>query len=503
MRLGARAGFDHGEALDQAFERVMHGFERFVRALVALGVIDVQRFEIALERRNIGIALRRGLREIGGNRARHALGGDDRVLTHFAHLQGQLLDAALDRREVAEFLIGRLDPFGDPGDLAFQMLECGLIVRKRIGTIELVGQRLNQRFQMLRQRPHLGDAAVERVGQFVDAVRERVEAGRAGRLRDMVDARAQRLHVARQRSNALGGCNAGGEFAQLVDRGFQIAQRFRVGRAAGNAVHLVRQLGYPRAEIAEAFGRRHRVKRRVHLGKVALDALERGWVGAVAMAVVDPLGERVHVVLQGFERTARQRLVDGMRDVGKVRAQRRDGVLDGGRAPQRFDLRRDVMQLPFEAGEIRARKRRFRGRCCRRGCLFERALPRFDLGNGLIDTEVDVVGCGRRRIVIARRRLGSGAPCVLGAGCRRSDVRAAHSVWRPCRRGARHALMWRRGSPRPRCRPSGQIAARVPRDVRSASPALFRCLQRPRRRTSTSASLRPTCPARRAASRAA
>ena len=63
-------------------------------------------------------------------------------------------------------------------------------------------------------------------------------------------------------------------------------------------------------------------------------------VGAAAIAVLDPRGERLHVGLQAFERAARQRLVDGARDVGEIGAQRRDRILDAARPAQRLDLRR-------------------------------------------------------------------------------------------------------------------------------------------------------------------
>ena len=132
---------------------------------------------------------------------------------------------------------------------------------------------LDQRFQIARQRPDLLHAGVERLRQFVDALRERVEAGRAGALRDVVDARAQRLHVAGKRGDAFGRRDARGEFAQLVDRRFEIAQRFGIGRADREAVHLVRQFRYARVEARQAFGRRHRVQALVDFGKVALDRL--------------------------------------------------------------------------------------------------------------------------------------------------------------------------------------------------------------------------------------
>ena len=205
----------------------------------------------------------------------------------------------------------------------------------------------------MRQRTDLLDAGIERLGEFVDAMRERIEAGRAGALRDVVDARAERLHVAGKRGDALGRRDTGGELAQLVDRGFEIAQRFGIGRADREAVHLARSSDIRSSNPARLSAGVIALSALMHLGKTALDASQRGRVGAAAITVIDPLSERLHVALQAFERAARQRLMDRARDFGEVGAQLRDRILDAGRAPQRLDLCGDVVKLLFEAGEIR------------------------------------------------------------------------------------------------------------------------------------------------------
>ena len=132
-------------------------------------------------------------------------------------------------------------------------------------------------------------------------------------------------------------------------------------------------------------------------------------VGAAAIALLDARGERLHVGLQTLERAARQRIVDGARDVGEIGAQRRDRILDRARPAQRLDLAGDVDQLPFEAREIRHRRARgLPGRCGRRRRrLFERALARGDLRQHLIDVGLDGLRSNRRGAV-ARDRLGSG-----------------------------------------------------------------------------------------------
>jgi hypothetical protein len=147
----------------------------------------------------------------------------------------------------------------------------------------------------------------------------------------------------------------------------------------------------------------------VHLLQAVLDAAQCRHVGAAAIALLDARRECLHVGLQALERAARQRIVDGARDVGEIGAQRRDRILDRARPAQRLDLAGDVGQLPFEAREIRHRRaRRLPGRCDGlRRRLFERALARGDLRQHLID-----VGLGglrsNRRGAVARDRLGSG-----------------------------------------------------------------------------------------------
>ncbi len=373
----------------------MNGFQRFVRALLAVG-------KVALERDDLGIGPRHCLGHVGRDPARNALRGRRRFLARLAHMQRELLDAAFDRAEIAELLVGRLDLVGDADDLPLQMFECRLVARKPVGVVQLVGQRPDQRFQIARQRPDLLHAGVERLGEIIDALRERVEAGRAGALRDVVDARAQRLHVAGKRRDAFGRRDTRRELAQLVDRRFEIAQRFGIGRTDREAVHLVRQFRHARVETRQAFGRRHRVQALVDFGEVALDGFQRRRVGATPVAVVDPLGERLHVALQAFQRAARQGFVDGTRDLGKVRAQCGDRILDIGRVPQGFDLLGDVVKLALQTGEIRVRCR------CAAGAAVQRVLARGDLGDRLVDFKIG----GLRR----DRRRGVGRGTVRGGG---------------------------------------------------------------------------------------
>ena len=319
-RRSAQIGLDASHALDQPLERVVHGLERILGALVAFGVVCVQRLEVAP---HLFVA---AARNVGDDRARDALGGRDRFLARLAHLHRQMLDAALDPGKVGRALPRGLESVGEPHDAALELRQrrviegggiaaielvgeahdAGLELRERglvagrrmVGVIEPVGQRLDERLQVGRERPDLLDPRVERMGELVDTLRERVEAGRTGRRRDVIDPRAERVHVAGKRGDALGRGDAVRELAHLVDRGLEIAQQLRIGRRrVPDPVDLVGELGDALVEARERLGRGHRVEAILHLGKAPLDAFQRRRVDAAVVAALDPFGERVHVGL--------------------------------------------------------------------------------------------------------------------------------------------------------------------------------------------------------------
>ena len=108
----------------------MHGFQRFVRTLLAVG-------EVALAARDLRVGPRHRLGHVGRDPARNTFRGRGGFLARLAHLQCQLLDAALDRAEIAELLVRRLDLVGDPVDLPFQMLEGGLVACETVGVVRV------------------------------------------------------------------------------------------------------------------------------------------------------------------------------------------------------------------------------------------------------------------------------------------------------------------------------------------------------------------------------
>ena len=170
------AGLDRGEPLDQPLQRLVHGFERFLRALVAFGLVRVQRLEIAPE------ALTSPPAAAGRPRRRARRARRSRPPPRAPRApDGQLLDAALDRAELAEPLVRGLDLVGEPHDAPFDLLEGGLIAAARSRRrLSLSVSDLTSDLDVARQRADLLDAGVERVGQLVDALRQRIEAARAG-----------------------------------------------------------------------------------------------------------------------------------------------------------------------------------------------------------------------------------------------------------------------------------------------------------------------------------
>ena len=287
---------------------------------------------------------------------------------------GQLLDAALDRAELAEPLVGRLDLVGEPHDA---------LLRSARRRPDRCGDR-SRRWLSLSVSDLTSDSMLFGSGPICST---RVSSAWVSSLtrcasesrplapviaREVIDARAERLHVAGDRRDAFGRCDAGRELAQFVDRGLEIAQRLRIGRSCRAKLSILCESSATRAsKPGEALGRRHLVERAVHL--------RRG--GARCRAA--PTGRRRRhsparsasasactSACRRFERAARQRIVDGARDVGEVGAQRRDRILDAARPAQRLDLLGDVDQLPFEAREIRAgRALAAAARQARRGCV--------------------------------------------------------------------------------------------------------------------------------------
>jgi hypothetical protein len=106
VRRRMQPGLHLCEPFDQALQRVVHGFKRILGALIAFCLIGVQRLEVVPDRLVVAA------RNVGCHCACDALGGRDRFLTRLAHLQRQLLDAALDPAD--RISVRRLDLFGDP-----------------------------------------------------------------------------------------------------------------------------------------------------------------------------------------------------------------------------------------------------------------------------------------------------------------------------------------------------------------------------------------------------
>ena len=143
-------------------------------------------------------------------------------------------------------------------------------------------------------------------------------------------------------------------------------------------------------------GRRQRTQHLANFGQRAFDAGERVGIVAAVAVLVDAARQRADVVLDRFDRAPRHRLGDGVADLGQFAAEGRDRLLDMVRTLQRFDLARDLDQMTFQRGEIRAgrlnrgrrhrrsiggrRRRRIRRHRCgawrNRGCAARRPLPR-------------------------------------------------------------------------------------------------------------------------------
>ena len=304
-------------------------------------------------------------------------------------------DAALDRADIAEALVGDLDLVGEPHDLPLELIDAGVVVGRTL-LVELSGEGLDERFEILRQLHPLGAARVERAGKVVDPVRQRFQVPGAGRDRDPLDAVGERVHIRTQRRDRFGRRDMLGKTAHLADDSLQGMYGFDID-AAGDSIDLGRERMHLLLERTEAFRRGHRVDRLHDFAERALDVRERGRVGAAIVALVDAVGERADLGLQRIERAARHRLVDGGGDLAEIAAQSGDRVLDTGRLAQCLDLLGHVAQLRLQVRKVGARGG---ARSTLRGFV-ERALARADLG----DRAVDVGSRRDRRGLIAAQRL--------------------------------------------------------------------------------------------------
>ena len=221
--------------------------------------------------------------------------------------------------------------------------------------LDLVGERLHQRFQPRRHRGAVLRALGQRVGERGDALFEMVERRRCRRRWAMAStfspsactwaasARTVSLEamwVAMSRSVVMA-CSS----CASVAGSFCATMRSILCARAGDRV----------VEADQVFRRHQPAQRVAHFGQAVLDAAERAGVDAGLAAFRDALVEALDLPLDGVDGAARHRVVERAADLAELVAQRVDRLLDAGLA-QRLDLIGDLAKLIFQAGQVLRRQ---------------------------------------------------------------------------------------------------------------------------------------------------
>ena len=172
----------------------------------------------------------------------------------------------------------------------------------------------------------------------------------------LIDLGRQHVHVFGKPRQRVVGSDIGDDGAQRRDRAFELLNGRGIVIGAQDQIELGAEIADRLVIAGELLGRGQRAQHFADFGERAFDAGQRLAVAAVLFVFVDAARQRADFVLDQFDRPARHRFGDGGTDFGKLAAERSDRLLDMVGTLQRLDLARDLDQMTFERGEIRARR---------------------------------------------------------------------------------------------------------------------------------------------------
>ncbi len=189
-------------------------------------------------------------------------------------LRQQVGEAAFDRFHLADARVGGIQPLDEHRDAVVKNMPLGHEAAGLLGVLnllDLVGQRLHQRFQPWRRGIAvlrlLGERLAERVDTMLEAG-ERVGIG-AG-LGDMVDLVGERLHLRGQGAHGVAGGHAVGHVAQGGDGAFELRHRRRIP-LGDDQIDLLRKPRYRVVEADEFLGRGQSAQRVTHFRQAVLN----------------------------------------------------------------------------------------------------------------------------------------------------------------------------------------------------------------------------------------
>ncbi len=304
-------------------------------------------------------------------------------------------------------------------DAVLEMPLGHVVVARGLQQLDLVGERLHQRFQLRRDRGAVLLPLGQGLGQSADALVEMIERiVAARRMGDVVDLFAQHLHFGGERADRVAGGDVGRHLAQRIDGAFELRHRLRVF-LRHDEIDLVSEPVDRLVEADELFRRRQPVQRVAHLGQAVLDTDEGAVVDAVLSAFRDSLGEAGDLLLDGLDLAPRHSVVERIADPDQFAAQGVDRLLNA-RFAQGLDLVGDTAELVLQPGQVLRRQRRaYRRRRRGRGRLGRRG-PGRRHNHRLRQAGLLPLRLRHRRLGLRRRPLG-----LLARSCRRWDGLAA------------------------------------------------------------------------------
>ena len=256
----------------------------------------------------------------------------------------QIGEPAFNRLKMAEPGIRGVELLHQRSDAIFEVTDRGIVAARKLYLLDLVGERMHQRFKLRRDNGAALRPVGECIRQRIDAllkVRQGVAA--AGSERDLLDALREALHLGGKVADHFVRGHMRADIAQRADGMLELLHRRRV-LLGDDHVDLVRQSVNRVVEADEVLGRGEVVQCVTDLGEPLLDAGQRAAVDAGLPSLGDALGKPCDLPLDGIERALGHGLGQRVRDTGEFVAQGVDRVLDT-RLAQRLDLTGDGAQL--------------------------------------------------------------------------------------------------------------------------------------------------------------
>ena len=337
--LVAEVGLDGGEPADDVFERAVHGLERILR--LALHLLEAG--DVAQQRVDLG--------------RRFTAGGADRVgKALMFEVDEQLGEAAFDRLEMVEAVIGGVEFLHECGDPAFEMTERGLVAAADLNILDPVDQSADHALKFGRHA--MGALAVlvarfERVGERPDPpLQHREHLGTAGRTGGLVDLGGERAHLLGEVRQRVVRRHMRDDATHGDDGAFKLLEGRRILAVAGDQLDFMRERLHRFAEAGEAFGRRQRAERVAYLREPLLEVRQRRGVGAGLPGLVDAVRKLAHLAFERLDRLARHGFLQHDADLGEIVAERVDRLVETAGAVEHLDLAVDLAELLLKSGKF-------------------------------------------------------------------------------------------------------------------------------------------------------